>query len=478
MSVLGYVDHITRREIVGWAADTTAFNVSVTVEVIAEGKVIASGPACLYREDLKAARLGDGRHSFRIEIPDLPDGMPISCRIRGSDTELPRSQSSIAPPSLEAHLHHPLRFGLPSPAYGFKETPAPEGAEVVVKRLLQSFKAVGERDTGKRGEIWGHIVREFHQELYEILNHGNDYEIRDYLYNAPARKIGHGFFEGEAGYHALKKNREQCKKLAVLYFDHLVSLAEALGCIPVQCPEQGPWTGNFENLADELVQLIEVNLGIDISPPAGINSYFGVATVRGYLNFRIIDAIYAAWRIQNLVKNRNGSAVCEIGGGIGLVAYYAIKLGIANYTIIDLPSVNVLQAFMLDTSVARLDLQLYGERVLVRNGSRVQILPPPSLREIPVGSLDLVFMQDNMPEFERNVALGYLGAFKDLGVPRVLSINQEAQVPVNGIPQNLMSDLFAEIGGFQRTLRMRHWMRVGYVEEIYERERSGDVDEK
>jgi hypothetical protein len=27
-------------------------------------------------------------------------------------------------------------------------------------------------------------------------------------------------------------------------------------------------------------------------------------------------------------------------------------------------------------------------------------------------------------------------------------------------------------------LRMRHWMRVGYVEEIYERERSGDVDEK
>jgi|SRR6266446_1650420 len=135
-----------------------------------------------------------------------------------------------------------------------------------------------------------------------------------------------------------------------------------------------------------------------------------------------------------------------------------------------LASVNVLQAFILNTSLPRLNLGLWGEQVPVRDGTRMQILPPSSLREIPAGSIDLVFMQDNMPEFERSVALGYLRAFKDLGIPRVLSINQEARVPVGGVAQNLVSDLFAEAGGFRRAFRMRHWMRAGYVEEVYERD--------
>jgi hypothetical protein len=41
----------------------------------------------------------------------------------------------------------------------------------------------------------------------------------------------------------------------------------------------------------------------------------------------------------------------------------------------------------------------------MRNGARMQILPPQSFAEIPAGSLDLVFVQDNIPEFERSVAL-------------------------------------------------------------------------
>lgn len=474
MSVTGYVDYIIAHEIVGWASDTDASsNGSITIDVIAEGKVIASGPAYLYRDDLKAAGFGEGRHGFRISIPDVPDTVPISCRIRGSDVELPRAQQqgSDGKQRFEARFYHTLRFGLPSPAYGFKETPIPEDADVIIERLIRSFKAAVEQDTGKRGEIWGRIIRELHQELYEILERGDSCEVSDYLYNAPARKISEGFYEGEVVHRILKNGGDQvCKPNAALHLNHLISLAEALGCIPVQCPEQGPWTGNFEYSADELVRLIEVHLGIDISPPAGINSCFGIATARGYLNFRITDAIYAACRIRDLVIRNTNAAVCEIGGGMGLVAYYAAKLGITNYTIIDLPSVNVLQAFVLNASLPRLNLGLYGERVPVRDGARMQILPPSSLREVPEGSLDLVFMQDNMPEFERSVALGYLRTFKDLGVPRVLSINQEAQAPVGGVPQNLVSDLFAEVGGFRRVLRMRHWTRVGYVEEIYLRE--------
>ncbi len=319
MTVAGYVDQVMTREIVGWAADTDASNGSVIVEVIAEGRVIASGSAYLYREDLRAAGIGDGRHGFRIAIPDVPDGVPVSCRSRGSDAELPRSQPGLdATQRFEGRFHHTLRFGLPSPAYGLKEGPMPKGAEAIVERLVRSFRAAIERDTGKLGKLWGPVVDDLHGELYALMQEENVDKICDYLNNASARGISKGFFHGR-DLHP--------KALAPWHLDHLVSLAEALGCITVQCPEKGSWTGNFEYKPDDLVGLIEASLGIDISPRAGVNSYFGVVTSRGYLNFRIIDAIYSAYRIKELVCDKSNAAICEIGGGAGLAAYYATKLG-------------------------------------------------------------------------------------------------------------------------------------------------------
>ena len=72
----------------------------------------------------------------------------------------------------------------------------PEGAEAIVERLLRSFKASVERDTGNGGEIWGRIIRELYQELCEILERGDPCEICDYLYNAPAHKTCGGFIRG------------------------------------------------------------------------------------------------------------------------------------------------------------------------------------------------------------------------------------------------------------------------------------------
>jgi hypothetical protein len=95
MTIAGYVDQIIGDEIIGWAADTNASNGSLIVEVIAGGSVVGIGLACFYREDLKAAGVGEGRHGFRIAIPYVPDGTPISCRVRGSNVELPRSQEVL-----------------------------------------------------------------------------------------------------------------------------------------------------------------------------------------------------------------------------------------------------------------------------------------------------------------------------------------------------------------------------------------------
>jgi tRNA (mo5U34)-methyltransferase len=90
MTITGFVDYITAGEVGGWAIDMNASDGRVIVEVMTDGEVIASGPACIYRGDLKAAGIGDGMHGFRIAFPDL--GKAISCRVRGSAVELPRSQ--------------------------------------------------------------------------------------------------------------------------------------------------------------------------------------------------------------------------------------------------------------------------------------------------------------------------------------------------------------------------------------------------
>jgi len=54
MTITGNLEYILPREIAGWAADTDAIDTSMIVEAIAEGEVIASGPASLHRDDLRA----------------------------------------------------------------------------------------------------------------------------------------------------------------------------------------------------------------------------------------------------------------------------------------------------------------------------------------------------------------------------------------------------------------------------------------
>jgi hypothetical protein len=62
---------------------------------------------------------------------------------------------------------------------------------------------------------------------------------------------------------------------------------------------------------------------------------------------RVLEAIYAAWRLKQIAEAHGATRICEIGAGAGLTAYYAALLGLTEYVIIDLPTVNAVQAYML-----------------------------------------------------------------------------------------------------------------------------------
>jgi hypothetical protein len=46
------------------------------------------------------------------------------------------------------------------------------GAEAIVERLIRSFRAAIERESGKRGEIWEAVVDHLHRELYYLMQEG------------------------------------------------------------------------------------------------------------------------------------------------------------------------------------------------------------------------------------------------------------------------------------------------------------------
>lgn len=66
----GSVDRATPWLIEGWAFDQAHPDTAVMVVVLDEGAEIARVVADRYREDLAAAGIGDGRHGFRLKLPN------------------------------------------------------------------------------------------------------------------------------------------------------------------------------------------------------------------------------------------------------------------------------------------------------------------------------------------------------------------------------------------------------------------------
>ena len=251
--------------------------------------------------------------------------------------------------------------------------------------------------------------------------------------------------------------------------DNLVSLAEYLGVLDLESPEQGSrWAQNLHVDPLALIERIGGEIGISVDYPAVMNSTFGIKTAKGVLSRRDITGLYAALRIKAISSNLGIDlpSVCEIGGGLGGTAYYAHLLGAQQYTIIDLPLLGALQAYFLLRILPNTSIQLYGEAesspVMVR-------LFPTFVFEHPDCRWDILFNQDSIPEMHKEYSLNYLRQAKKNTARAFFSINQEARAVQHGeAHQTVVRDLVREVGGYRQLYRFRHWLRAGYAEELFE----------
>jgi hypothetical protein len=86
----------------------------------------------------------------------------------------------------------------------------------------------------------------------------------------------------------------------------------------------------------------------------------------------------------------------------------------------------------------------------------------------PSGAFSLTLNQDSFPEITQCLVVEYLRRIERTTDKYFLSINQEAQAPMESRRQNSVPAMIRNFEHLHRLYRIPYWIRKGYVEELYE----------
>ena len=198
-------------------------------------------------------------------------------------------------------------------------------------------------------------------------------------------------------------------------YQNLLFLAEATGVKRRWNPEGADFPLPD---VDRLLALIDEGVGQRVEFPNPFPGEVGLFSSREIISYRAIQAIYQAWRVNNLVKGNRDARIVEVGAGLGRTAFYAAKFGLHNYTIVDLPLTSVAQGYFLGRTLGPDAISLFKEE---RSG--IAILPPSAFLNAD-DRYDVVLNADSLTELDPETARAYCEAFRDRA-NIFLSINHE-----------------------------------------------------
>lgn len=300
-----------------------------------------------------------------------------------------------------------------------------------------------------------------------LLRTGSSDELASYLCNVSRHDASIGITQGDLEYQRIVADSSYRHFLALMAKDKLVSLAEAVGALALENPEQGPFGVNLHADVDELLAGISRRLGVEVAPPDIDGGLLKLRASDCLIGERDINAIFTAWLLVRALRGQEAPRVCEIGAGSGRVAYWRHRLGQISHTIIDLPHVNAVQSYYLLKALPDARIALYGEQT----GADIEltIWPNHALDELPSGEFDLVLNQDSMPEMSRATVEDYLRWIRQRCAGTFISINHESK-PTYGHDLRHVSvpDAVLATGGFELRDRYPYWLRKGYVVESYD----------
>lgn len=363
-------------------------------------------------------------------------------------------------------LLHPFPLGYPKIQTIIVLKNKAEASDIALsKRLLKAYKLARSYGNSKKHrsaakDIWTELETTAHREFIEVLEGDNPKILAKYLLSVHARGISQGLVQGEVDYKKLRASQIFRRFLGVNTHDKLVALAEYLEILPYENPEQGRYGINIYEDTDRLVYKIEHKLGFKITTSDFENGLLKLKVRSGSLHIRDIYSLYTALRLLEVAGKKE--KVAEIGGGVGKTAYYAYEMGIRNYSVFDLPHINVLQGYFLIKLLPRGSVSLYGEKP-----GKINILPDFNFAESKKNSFDITLNVDSFPEINIKVVEKYLNDIKVNTKKFLLSINQEGESSFASIKQSIVGKTVREVGGFKKEYRFPFWVRRGYIEELY-----------
>lgn len=373
--------------------------------------------------------------------------------------QAPEEGEVSAPPRGELQdvlLHHASR-GLPDARIEFMDVrPRPEDRQIA-ERVIRAFDhAIDEQSRLSKlpeHDVWESVAGTFHGEFVDALTNDSADALVQQLTNAYRETISHGLGPGKQVYEATLTPAGSAS-IATLSLDRLMAVAEAIGVLPYENPEQGRWGVNLYLDPAAVLRDISETLGADVTPRQ-IMGYYGARVGDSLFFARSADHLYCAWRCLGF-----GRRITEIGAGLAGVGDYAMRLGASSYRIYDLPVLNALQGYALIR--AGHVVSLLGEP-----DAAVAVRPWWHFDDAP--TCDVVLNQDSFPEIDASFVISYLRRIAQVA-RYFVSINQESAAPAtaDGSPQHIVSTLVSQTRGLRRRHRAPYWIRRGYVEEVYE----------
>jgi putative sugar O-methyltransferase len=336
------------------------------------------------------------------------------------------------------------------PATPFGRTSMPEVVDPngLIARIIAAYRASTEATTVGSPGVWDSeffkMKRDIHDALFAVDQTAAQTLLRDpcktdlfYGFDIPARRTPADDSKFELD--GLERYRE------------LLLLSEVLGARRVWNSEAPKLTAALPDVETMMLRLDQA-VGFRIDLPNPFPDEIGLVTSRGIASYRAVQALYQAARIASLIKEKSRARIAEIGAGTGRTGYYARKIGITDYTIIDLPMSNVAQANFLGRALGPDIISLFGE-----NQPGVRILPPSAFLDGD-DHFDLVVNVDSLTEMTAKTAHAYCKTIK-ASTGLFLSINHELN-PLTVREVCAGQPMFAHS-------RTPYWMRNGYVKELF-----------
>jgi SAM-dependent methyltransferase len=401
---------------------------AIAAAVLVEPMSFINGPhASFIRQQLRTLA-----PSFEMRLEAVAEA--VSQTLRGAGRAVP-VRASEADQRWSARLAHQE-----GRRPGLVEAALPAVRADLVEQILADWNGAGAAP-----------VPAHQRALVDAFDRGDAGAVGAELAGLGRSQVAQGFLGGSRQ-HDRARSPDFAGKLARWTYDKLVSLAEAVGAIPLENPESGSWGENALVDPAELFEAVEAALGADLSPPELIGGHLGIAVDRGRIvHMRMLDAVHAAWRLRQLgevLGQGRPLQVAEIGGGAGLNAFYARRLGLGGYRLFDTPAMTAVQRYVLGEEASPAGLTIADEA---------------SFGASEPGSIDLLLNSDSLPVLPRDAAIEHLRAAGRIGIRHILSINQEAAQP----GQAPVAELVRDAGGWRLASRHRHWLRTGYAEEHF-----------